>query len=87
MLVSGFFINGLNLKVILFFLLLFIVIIDIEMFFVVKVMYGIYLVVVIGVWFCFLFYLLSILRVVKLIGDKGYWFDCLMGVVLVVLVI
>lgn len=86
-LINGFLINGLNFKVMLFFLLLFIVFINVDMFIVVKVFYGIYLVVVIGLWFCMLFYLLSMFGVVKLIGDKGYWLDRFMGVVLVGLVV
>lgn len=83
----GFLINGLNFKVILFFLFLFIVIISVDMFFMVKVGYGIYLVFVIGLWFCFLFYLFSISKVVYLIGKKGYWLDRVMGVLFVGLVV
>ena len=86
-LVSGFLTNGLNPKATLFFLSLFTAIIDIETPFAVKAMYGVYLAVATGVWFCFLSYLLSTSRVAKLIGDKGYWLDRLMGVVLVALAI
>ena len=86
-LVSGFLTNGLNPKATLFFLSLFTAIIDIETPFAVKAVYGIYLAVATGAWFCFLSYLLSTSRVAKLIGDKGYWLDRLMGVVLVALAI
>ena len=86
-LVSGFLTNGLNPKATLFFLSLFTAIIDIETPFAVKAFYGIYLAVATGVWFCFLSYLFSTSRVAKLIGDKGYWLDRLMGVVLVALAI
>lgn len=83
----GFFINGLNLKVMLFFFLLFIVIISIDILFIVKFGYGIYLVIVIGLWFCFFLYFLSISKVVEFIGKKGYWLDCVMGVLFVGLVV
>ncbi|MEC9262142.1 MAG: LysE family transporter [Pseudomonadota bacterium] len=86
-LVSGFLTNGLNPKATLFFLSLFTAIIDIETPFAVKAMYGVYLAVATGAWFCFLSYLLSTSKVAKLIGDKGYWLDRLMGVVLVALAI
>jgi len=86
-LVSGFLTNGLNPKATLFFLSLFTAIIDIETPFAVKAIYGVYLALATGIWFCFLSYLLSTSRVAKLIGDKGYWLDRLMGVVLVALAI
>ena len=53
----------------------------------VKAAYGVYLAIATGLWFCLLSYLLSTSRVAKLIGDKGYWLDRLMGVVLVALAI
>lgn len=86
-LMSGFLTNGLNPKATLFFLSLFTAIIDINTPFAVKAVYGLYLAFATGVWFCFLSYLLSTSRVAKLIGDKGYWLDRLMGVVLVALAI
>ena len=86
-LVSGFLTNGLNPKATLFFLSLFTAIIDVNTPMGVKAVYGIYLAVATGAWFCFLSYLLSTSRVARLIGDKGYWLDRLMGVVLVALAI
>lgn len=86
-LMSGFLTNGLNPKATLFFLSLFTAIIDINTPFTVKAVYGLYLAFATGVWFCFLSYLLSTSRVAKLIGDKGYWLDRLMGVVLVALAV
>lgn len=86
-LLTGFLTNGLNPKATLFFLSLFTAIIDINTPMSVKAFYGIYLAVATGVWFCFLSYLLSTSRVAKLIGDKGYWLDRLMGVVLIALAV
>ncbi len=86
-LVSGFLTNGLNPKATLFFLSLFTAIIDVNTPMGVKAVYGIYLAVATGAWFCFLSYLLSTSRVARLIGDKGYWLDRLMGVVLIALAI
>ena len=86
-LISGFLTNGLNPKATLFFLSLFTAIIDINTPIGIKSLYGIYLAVATGAWFCFLSYLLSTSRIARLIGDKGYWLDRLMGVVLVGLAI
>ncbi|MDC8831113.1 LysE family translocator [Alteromonas gilva] len=86
-LLSGFLTNGLNPKATLFFLSLFTAIIDVNTPVGVKAIYGIYLAVATGAWFCFLSYLLSTSRVARLIGDKGYWLDRLMGVVLIALAI
>lgn len=86
-LITGFLTNGLNPKATLFFLSLFTAIIDINTPTSVKAVYGLYLAFATGVWFCFLSYLLSTSKVAKLIGDKGYWLDRLMGVVLIGLAI
>ncbi|OFI35380.1 lysine transporter LysE [Alteromonas lipolytica] len=86
-LISGFLTNGLNPKATLFFLSLFTAIISIDTPIMVKSLYGLYLAVATGTWFCFLSYLLSTSKVARLIGDKGYWLDRLMGVVLVALAI
>lgn len=74
--------NGLNPKATLFFLSLFTAIIAVDTPFTVKLVYGIYLAVATGLWFCFLSYLLSTSKVADLIGQKGYWLDRLMGVLL-----
>jgi len=79
----GFLTNGLNPKATLFFLSLFTAIINIDTPFIVRVGYGIYLSVATGMWFCFLSYLLSTSKVAQFIGNKGYWLDRTMGVLLV----
>ena len=79
---TGFLTNGLNPKATLFFLSLFTAIIDVSTPFSVKLSYGLYLAVATGVWFCFLSYLLSTSKVAQLIGQKGYWLDRIMGVLL-----
>lgn len=79
----GFLTNGLNPKATLFFLSLFTAIINIETPFSVKLMYGIYLAIATGLWFCFLSYMLSTSKVADFIGKKGYWLDRAMGVLLV----
>lgn len=79
---TGFLTNGLNPKATLFFLSLFTAIIAVDTPFTVKLVYGIYLAVATGLWFCFLSYLLSTSKVADLIGQKGYWLDRLMGVLL-----
>lgn len=86
-LMNGFLTNGLNPKATLFFLSLFTAIIDISTPLSVKALYGLYLALATGIWFCLLSYLLSTSKVAKLIGDKGYWLDRLMGVVLIALAI
>ncbi|MBU2976848.1 LysE family translocator [Alteromonas sp. C1M14] len=79
----GFLTNGLNPKATLFFLSLFTAIINVETPFVIKVGYGVYLALATTLWFCFLSYLLSTSKVAKLIGEKGYWLDRTMGVMLI----
>ena len=83
----GFLTNGLNPKATLFFLSLFTAIINADTPFAIKLGYGVYLAVATAVWFCFLSYLLSTSKVAKLIGEKGYWLDRTMGVLLVGLAI
>lgn len=83
----GFLTNGLNPKATLFFLSLFTAIISADTPFTIKLGYGVYLAVATAVWFCFLSYLLSTSKVAKLIGEKGYWLDRTMGVLLVGLAI
>ncbi|GGW88728.1 LysE family transporter [Alteromonas halophila] len=78
----GFLTNGLNPKATLFFLSLFTAIIDAETPQTVKLAYGLYLALATALWFCFLSYLLSTSRVARLIGEKGYWLDRLMGLLL-----
>lgn len=82
---TGFLTNGLNPKATLFFLSLFTAIISVNTPMLIKVGYGLYLALATGLWFCFLSYLLSTSRVARFIGNKGYWLDRAMGVVLVLL--
>lgn len=79
----GFLTNGLNPKATLFFLSLFTAIINVDTPFMIKLGYGVYLSIATTAWFCFLSYLLSTSKVAKLIGEKGYWLDRTMGVMLI----
>ncbi len=78
----GFLTNGLNPKATLFFLSLFTAFIDVDTPLAIKLGYGAYLSLATGAWFCFLSYLLSTSSVARLIGEKGYWLDRAMGVLL-----
>lgn len=78
----GFLTNGLNPKATLFFLSLFTAFIDVDTPLAIKLGYGAYLSLATGAWFCLLSYLLSTSSVARLIGEKGYWLDRAMGVLL-----
>lgn len=84
---TGFLINGLNVKATLFFVSLFSVVIAPETPLSIKLAYGLYLVIATGIWFCFLSYLLTQPKVRALLDRKGYLFDRLMGVVLLLLAV
>lgn len=77
--------NGLNPKATLFFLSVFAVVVGQGTPTSVKLLYGVYLCVATGAWFCFLSYVLGSSKVRRLIGRQGHWFDRLMGLVLVLL--
>ena len=79
----GFLTNGLNPKATLFFLSLFTAIIEVSTPLSVKIVYGAYLSIATAAWFCLLSYLLSTSRVAQFIGEKGYWLDRLMGLLLI----
>jgi RhtB (resistance to homoserine/threonine) family protein len=83
----GFLTNGLNPKATLFFLSVFAVAVSPETPNVIKLAYGLYLAVATGIWFCVLSLFLSSKKVTRFIGKKGYWFDRVMGVVLILLAI
>lgn len=83
----GFLTNGLNPKATLFFLSVFAVAVSADTPDVVKLAYGIYLAVATGIWFCVLSLFLSSKKVTLFIGKKGYWFDRIMGIVLILLAI
>ena len=83
----GFLTNGLNPKATLFFLSVFAVAVSPDTPNAIKFGYGLYLAFATGVWFCVLSVLLSSKKVSQFIGKKGYWFDRVMGIVLIILAI
>ena len=83
----GFLTNGLNPKATLFFLSVFAVAVSPDTPNAIKLGYGLYLAVATGIWFCVLSLFLSSKKVTQFIGKKGYWFDRVMGVVLILLAI
>ena len=85
--VVGFLTNGLNPKATLFFLSVFAVAVSPDTPNAIKLGYGLYLAVATGIWFCVLSLFLSSKKVTEFIGEKGYWFDRVMGVVLILLAI
>jgi threonine/homoserine/homoserine lactone efflux protein len=82
---SGFVTNGLNPKATLFFLSLFAVIISPMTPVSYKVIYGVYMAGATAVWFSFLSVILTREKVRSFLLQKGYWFDRLMGGVLLAL--
>ena len=82
---SGFVTNGLNPKATLFFLSLFAVIISPMTPVSYKVIYGVYMAGATAVWFFFLSVILTREKVRSFLLRKGYWFDRLMGGVLLAL--
>lgn len=81
----GFLTNGLNPKATLFFLSLFTVLVNAETPMIIKGFYGIYLAIATTIWFCALSLLLSKVSVRKFFSTQGYWFDRIMGLVLIAL--
>ena len=79
--------NGLNPKATLFFLSVFAVAVSPETPTGVKIIYGLYLSIATGLWFCSLSYLLSSKQVRIFLGRNGHWFDRIMGVILILLAI
>lgn len=79
--------NGLNPKATLFFLSVFAVAVSAQTPDSIKLIYGLYLATATGLWFCALSYLLSSDKVRLFLGEKGYWFDRIMGIVLILLAI
>ncbi len=82
---SGFITNGLNPKATLFFLSLFAVIISPLTPLSYKVIYGLYMACATAAWFAFLSVILTREKVRAFLLRKGYWFDRLMGAVLLAL--
>lgn len=79
---TGFFVNGLNVKATLFFVSLFSMVIAPSTPTEIKLIYGIYMAIATAAWFCLLSYLLSHHRLGDIIQTKGYWLERIMGVVL-----
>lgn len=84
-LLTGFITNGLNPKATLFFLSLFAVVISPETPFSFKLVYGGYMAIATTLWFCLLSFLLTQARVRGFLLLKGYWFDRVMGTLLLAL--
>lgn len=80
---NGFVTNGLNPKATLFFLSLFTLVISPQTPIAMQTLYGLYLAVATGVWFCLVALLFSHARVRRSFNRLGHWFDRLMGVVLI----
>ncbi|GGD52727.1 LysE family translocator [Lacimicrobium alkaliphilum] len=83
--IIGFVTNGLNPKATLFFLSLFAVAISAQTPFEVKLFYGAYLALATTLWFVSLSCLLSTPRIREFLTQQGYWFDRLMGLLLIAL--
>lgn len=77
--------NGLNPKATLFFLSLFALAVSIDTPLEVKFLYGVYMVIATGLWFSFLSLILSAGKVRYFFNQNGYWFDRIMGVILIAL--
>lgn len=82
---AGFITNGLNPKATLFFLSLFAVVISVQTPLAYKAIYGVYMAVATAAWFCLLSLLLTQTRVRHFLLAKGFWFDRLMGILLLLL--
>jgi threonine/homoserine/homoserine lactone efflux protein len=83
----GFLTNGLNPKATLFFLALFTGYIPVQTSLETKVFYGFYFAITTAVWFCFLSFLTNYPKIRYAYRSHGYWFDRLMGVVLIAMAI
>ncbi|KKO46479.1 lysine transporter LysE [Arsukibacterium ikkense] len=84
---AGFITNGLNPKATLFFLSLFAVVISAQTPLSYKLIYGLYMAVATATWFIFLSLVLTNTRVRGFLLLKGYWFDRLMGLLLLALAV
>ena len=82
---TGFLVNGLNVKATLFFVSLFSMVISPATPVGIQLGYGIYMAIATAIWFSFLSYLLSHDKMNNIIQTKGYLIERAMGVVLIVL--
>jgi len=85
--ITGFLVNGLNIKATLFFVSLFSMVISASTPFVIKLSYGLYMAVATALWFSSLSYLLSIKHFRQVLIQKGYWLERFMGLVLLLVAI
>lgn len=83
--IAGFITNGLNPKATLFFLSLFAVIISPVTPLSYKLIYGLYMSLATAAWFCMLSVILTHTKIRGFLLLKGYWFDRVMGVLLLAL--
>jgi RhtB (resistance to homoserine/threonine) family protein len=83
----GFMTNGLNPKATLFFLSVFAVVVSENTPNDIKAAYGLYMAFATGCWFAFLSFCVSFRPVRDFLRQQGYWFDRLMGLVLIALAI
>lgn len=79
----GFLTNGLNPKATLFFLALFSAAIPEQTALATKIFYGLYLALATALWFFFLSYISNVRRIRVAYQNYGYYFDRLMGSVLI----
>ena len=85
--ITGFLVNGLNVKATLFFVSLFSMVIDHSTPLSIKLAYGLYMALATALWFIFVSLLLSHPKFQQRLQAKSYWIDRFMGVVLLVLAI
>jgi len=85
--ITGFLVNGLNVKATLFFVSLFSMVISTTTPFAIKLGYGLYMAVATALWFSSLSYLISIKNFRQLLVQKGYWLERFMGLVLLLIAI
>ena len=84
---TGFLVNGLNVKATLFFVSLFSMVISPQTPMAIQIGYGLYMAVATAAWFSLLSYLLNHQRLSLIIQSKGYWLDRVMGLILLLLAI
>jgi len=85
--ITGFLVNGLNVKATLFFVSLFSMVIATSTPFAIKLGYGLYMAIATAAWFSSLSYFLSITKFRQLLIKKGYWLERIMGIILLALAI
>ncbi len=84
---TGFLVNGLNVKATLFFVSLFSVVISSRTPMFIQSIYGIYMAIATAAWFSFLSVVLTVPGVRQRLLSKGYIIDRVMGVILIALAI